>query len=272
MSNKFEEKWEKINKSNSAADEKSLFVPPGQEPVTQRQLNLFYYFLFIKNIIGDNGGKKILEVGCGRGTMSLFLAKYLNSFVSLQDVSESAIKIAKKEFFKYNLNADFYLCDVLNNGIKSNLFDLVVSIGLAEHFDFDGVKRLYEEQFRLLKPGGTMISLNIPKKFSIQFLNSVMRSFKKVFGKYKEKVQADYFRNNLSQDYYFKAAQKAGFKEIEIVNVCPFPIYTPIKMSTDKRITKFNKWILKIRRLYKKYPYEVNYLLSQSHFLVGWKK
>ena len=267
--NSFNTKWSKI-KNNQTIDEKSLFVDVGNEPITQRQLNLYYYFLFIKNILN---GKvtNVLEVGCGRGTISLYLAKHLGLNVSLLDNESGAIDLAKTEFVKHGQSAQFYVADVLQTGIARQSFDAITSIGLAEHFKEEEIENLFKEQYDLLRPGGVMISLNIPKKSSIQFLNTTMRFIKKIFGQYKESVSKDYYRNSFKPEDYQRIAKKVGFKNISIVNVCPFPIYTPIKMSTDKNITKINKLVLKIRGVFQKFPYKTNYLFSQAHFLVAYK-
>ncbi len=164
-SNSFDEKWARI-KENKDTDEMSLFVEPGSQPKTQRQINLYYYFLFIKEILMNIGAKKVLEIGCGRGTLSLYMAEYLGLDVSLLDNVPDALQVAKEEFSKRGLNGEFYAADALATALPPEQFDAIVSIGLAEHID--DVEKLFTEQFRLLKKGGAMISLNIPKKFSIQ--------------------------------------------------------------------------------------------------------
>lgn len=266
----FSDKWQKIKDEKMDRDEKVLFVEPGQAPTTQRQLNLYYYFLFIKKILSQIQAKRVIEVGCGRGTISLYLARYLNLAVALLDNVAEAIDLARTEFASRGLAAEFFVADALRTDLPEAGFDAAVSIGLAEHIDRVG--ELFAEQYRILKPGGAMISLNIPEKFSIQFLNQVMRFFKKIFGGYKEGVRKDYYRNNLKPSDYQRLAEQAGFKEVKIVHVCPFPIYTPIKLTTDKKIAKLNKLILKLRKLFIGYPYQTNSLVAQAHFLVGYKK
>lgn len=64
----FSKKWSGIkDKQDAKIDESSIYVDIGHEPVTQRQLNLYYYFLFIKGIIVKQNAKDILEIGAGRG-------------------------------------------------------------------------------------------------------------------------------------------------------------------------------------------------------------
>jgi 2-polyprenyl-3-methyl-5-hydroxy-6-metoxy-1,4-benzoquinol methylase len=268
----FGKKWGDIKTEKlEEADEKSLFVDIGKKPVTQRQLNLYSYFEFIKGYLRHDKKKlDILEIGCGRGTISLYLARYLNHNLSLLDSEQGAIDLAKKAFEKKGLKAQFYIDNGLKTKLSDDLFDVIVSIGLAEHID--EVDQLYAEQLRMLKPGGMMISLNIPKKFSVQSLNTVMRTFKKLFGKYKETVKKDYYRNDFKPEKYKDIAKMVGFDSVEIVNVLPFPIYTPISMKIDKFITKINKIILSIRGIFMSCPIKTNYVFSQAHFLIGYKK
>ena len=269
----FKNKWTTIAHSSDSdkkqKEEADLFVRRGNYPETQRQLNLYYYFLFIKNILQQTKAKEVLEIGCGRGTISMYLAKYLGLTTHLLDDSEDAIVVAKDLFNKHGVNAQFYIQDALNTNFPDNKFDAVISIGLAEHLD--DVTDLFAEQYRLLKPGGVMISLNIPKKFSSQFLNTIMRFGKKIIGSYKEKTTKDYYRNTLSPKEYANSAKRVGFQDIDITNVAPFPLYTPVDLSTDLFITDINRYILKIRKIFMKYPYKTNKLLSQAHFIVARK-
>ena len=265
----FSSRWKSVKENEDDINVKSLFVDIGKKPIVQRQLNLYYYFLFIKNILNKIEAKKVLEVGCGRGTASLFIKKYLNLDTVLLDNAPDAIDIARKEFDKYGVQADFNVGDAFSTGFPDETFDATVSIGLAEHVE--DVEGLFKEQYRVLKQGGAIVSLNIPKKFSIQFLNTAMRFFKKLFGLYKEDIRKDYYRNTLTAKDYKNAAINAGFRDVEVTYVCPFPIYTPLTLSSDKKVATFNRFILKIRNIFQKYPYKTNKLFAQAHFLVGYK-
>jgi ubiquinone/menaquinone biosynthesis C-methylase UbiE len=267
----FDSKWGSMvsAKEEGGTDERSLFVPPGKEPVTQRQLNLFYYFIFIRGILEKIKAKDVIEVGSGRGTMSLYLNTYLDLPVTLLDNSSDAIELAKSEFAQRGREAKTVVEDVLNMSLGDESFDAVISIGLAEHFE--SVDKLFAEQYRILRPGGVIISLNIPQKFSIQFLNTIMRFFKKLAGSYRESIKKDYYRNTVNADGFKVSAEHAGFRDVSITHVCPFPIYVPVSLKTDKRVTALRKIILKFRKIFQKYPYKTNRFVAQAHFLVGYK-
>lgn len=257
-------------RQNKTPDEKSLYVAPGFLPVTQRQLNLYYYFLFIKNILARQPVRDVLELGCGRGTTALYLATYLGFNLSLLDNSADAIELARQSFAEHQANANFYIAEAPATHLPGESFDAIVSIGLAEHFA--SVDALFREQYRLLKPGGVMISLNIPKKFSVQAVNILWRFMQKYVARsYSEKLSADYYRNSLTATEYAVAAERAGFKKINITHVAPFPLITPASLAVDKKITILYKWLLWFRSQYSHYPYQTNPVLAQAHFLIGRK-
>ena len=158
----FNEKWGDIVKKEENGEEISIFVDLGKEPETFRQFHSLAYFDFIRETIKGRDYKKSLEVGCGRGTSSLYLNKYLGMDVTLVDISEDAIKLAKYNFDKFGVEGNIEVADSEKMSYEDASFDLTVSIGLAEHFK--DYTQLFREQHRVLRPGGMMISLNIPKK------------------------------------------------------------------------------------------------------------
>jgi len=267
----FHNKWAKIREGGDSMnfEEKSIYVEKGDVPRTQRQLSLYNYFRFIETYLRDTGAKNVMEIGCGRGTIGLYCKTYMGLDVTLMDNEEDALKIAREAFGSRNLDATFLVADALHMDIPDNTYDAVVSIGLAEHLD--NVDDLFAEQYRILKPGGVMVSLNIPKKFSVQHLNIAMRFVKKMLGLYKEKVGKDYYRNTFSAKQYEAFAKHVGFEHTTITHVCPFPVYVPIRKSTDRFVTAVRRLLLKIRSVVMRYPYKTNAFIAHAHFLVGYK-
>ena len=267
----FRQKWGAIRAGGkkSNLEEKNIYVEPGEVPRTQRQLSLYHYFLFIKDHLSKIGAKNIIELGCGRGTIGLYCQTYLGLEVTLMDTEENAIEIARQAFSTHRAAAHFLVGDALRTGLASASFDATVSIGLAEHLD--NVEDLFAEQYRILRPGGIMISLNIPKKISVQYLNTAMRAVKKLVGLYEGSVTKDYYRNSYSARQYEQFAKNAGFQRTAVVPVCPFPFYVPISRPADRFVTSLRRGLLIVRALFMKYPYKTNALLAHSHFLVGYK-
>ena len=107
-----------------------------------------------------------LEIGCGTGISSLWLAKNGRKVTAL-DYTESSVKLVKAAAEKLSLkNVDVILCDATKElPFKKKKFDYIFQAGLLEHFDTD-------EQIRLLRNwaryGKYMISM-IPNASSIPY-------------------------------------------------------------------------------------------------------
>lgn len=264
---KFENKWRNICEGKSS-EELKLFVPPGSRPKTQREINLYWHYRLFKKYLKGKNYKSGLELGCGRGTMSLYLNQYEKMDVAMLDISEDALDVARKNFGIVGAKGEFICASSDTLPLADNSFDIVYSIGLLEHLP--DYKKTMAEAYRVLKPGGMMISLNIPAKWSLQVLNNgYKRILSSITGKkYSPK---DYYRNSDKPKDYYMAAKSCGFKNLEIINTSPFPIFTPIPMSLDRKVASLYNFILKLRSLFMDYPMKASYIFSQAHFLVGYK-
>ena len=100
---------------------------------------------------------KILDFCCGAGSHTWYLAR--EGFdVYAFDGSESAIKKVKDRLKSEKLEADVKVCDALELDYRADFFDCVidnVSIYANKHND---IVKMYEEIYRLLKPGGKIFT------------------------------------------------------------------------------------------------------------------
>lgn len=101
--------------------------------------------------------KSILDVGCGIGGTSRYLAKkFPDATVTGISISDAQIaratQLAKVQGVP---NAKFELKDALKMDYPDNSFDLVWAIESGEHMP--DKKRYVEEMARVLKPGGTLV-------------------------------------------------------------------------------------------------------------------
>lgn len=244
----------------------SLFVTQHETPKTQRQFNLFNYFSYIQKEIEGKGYSSSLELGAGRGTISLYLKKYLGFTVTLNDMSDEAMSLAKANFAHFKEDAHFVVSDARSLPFADHAFDVVTSIGLMEHLD--DYAPILKEAYRVLKPGGTMIQINIPQKNSIQVLNVGYRKILKLLG---NELRKDFPRNTDTPEMYAMHAREAGFRDVRTINVNPFPLFVPIPMIVDEMLAVLYRGILKIRGLVSREPFTCSYELSQCHFLIGKK-
>jgi 2-polyprenyl-3-methyl-5-hydroxy-6-metoxy-1,4-benzoquinol methylase len=100
---------------------------------------------------------KVLEIGFAPGKQLAFVGKVYGAEVSGLDYSENGIAIAKELFCTLNLDSDMRCEDVFNTTFEDNVFDVVYSVGLVEHFV--DPKLIIQRHLELVKPGGKSILL-----------------------------------------------------------------------------------------------------------------
>ncbi len=106
---------------------------------------------------GGIQGVRIAEVGCGTGTFSLSFA-LLGAKVCLLDQNELALKGAEKIYHSYGVEVETALADCsqeLEEKLKGR-FDLVISVGLAEHFKGEDRNKCLRYHKDLLDEGGSV--------------------------------------------------------------------------------------------------------------------
>lgn len=96
-------------------------------------------------------GKRVLEVGCGAGSISAQLVKN-GAQLSAIDLTEHAIALTSRRFQQFGLSGDVLRMDARNLNFDDNTFDLVWSWGVIHHSS--ETEKIISEIHRVLKPGG----------------------------------------------------------------------------------------------------------------------
>jgi len=106
---------------------------------------------------------RALDLGCGRGEISLSLAR--EGFeVTAIDYSEDAIELAKRVVRgggSPSLSVTFSCCDV-NSAPLKGLYDVVIASDLVEHLAAEELERLYRSVARHLAPDGLFVVHTYP--------------------------------------------------------------------------------------------------------------
>ena len=125
-------------------------------------LSKVWYQKTIENL-PDLSGKRVLEIGCGRGEFSNFLSlKFPTAKIVATDFSEGAIEVCKLRFSNSN-NIEFIVEDVQRLRFPDATFDFIVCCETLEHVP--DVEIAVSEIYRVLTKGGGVV-ITTPSYFN----------------------------------------------------------------------------------------------------------
>lgn len=151
-------KWNELARENaryyiltnkSISDSETSFRLSGEQDVK----NNFLDDEIIRNIIGYDKKSKALEIGCGIGRLSEFIAPHVNKLYGV-DISEEMISRAKDRLNQQK-NIIFMATDGASFPIDNESVDVVLSFIVFQHMpSVKIIRKNIEEISRVLKTGG----------------------------------------------------------------------------------------------------------------------
>lgn len=140
----FDPLWEKIFKTRNWGK-----YPP-EELIRFIAVNFYH--------INNRKSIKILDLGCGTGACTWYLAREGFSVYGI-DGSKTAIKNNRKYLNDEKLNAELVIGDISSLPWQESMFDAVIDIGCILCNTIDNTKLILKEIYRVLKPNGLHFSL-----------------------------------------------------------------------------------------------------------------
>lgn len=116
-----------------------------------------FTYHIVLNIIGEylQPKAKVLDVGCGTGPISLYLASQGNSVTGI-DVSQNAINVAQASADVLKLkNVSFLNLSFPEDSLAQQQFDFITCIEVLDHIPND--RTTIERIFSLLSPNGVLV-------------------------------------------------------------------------------------------------------------------
>jgi ubiquinone/menaquinone biosynthesis C-methylase UbiE len=107
--------------------------------------------------IGQTPGERLLDLGCGTGTLAIQLAKrFPESRVIGLDADAAALAIARRKAADAQVELALEQAFAERMSFASASFDTVVSSLFFHHLPFGSKRSVLAEIFRVLKPGGQL--------------------------------------------------------------------------------------------------------------------
>lgn len=102
------------------------------------------------------GGGRALDLGCGTGTNSIYLAQQGYSVVGV-DFSAKAIELAREKARQAGVKVDFRIGDVTRLDFLREPFDVVIDVGCFHGLAADGQARYVQHVERLTRSGSSLL-------------------------------------------------------------------------------------------------------------------
>jgi tRNA (cmo5U34)-methyltransferase len=166
----------------------------------------------------------ILDIGAGTGLLSaLILKKYPHANLTLLDISENMLEIARQRF-SGRRNITYLVCDY-SQGIPPGPYDLVCSALSIHHLTFEAKRCLFGKIFSALNPYGLFVNAdqadgNTPyfRKRYVEYWNEFLNN-----GPMNASEQAEILKRRDTLDRNEKLSvqlnwlQECGFTDVDVV-------------------------------------------------------
>ena len=185
----------------------------------------------VRKYVGSFEGLEVIELGSGMGSQSLVMA-LKGAHVTLIDISEEALKLAKELFNRFGLNPTCYRANLFD--LNSDLFlkfDISMSFGTVEHFFSDDQRReAITIHNKLLRKGGVSF-IGVPNKMCPH--HTIFSSLIKVARLSKAPLERPFSApelNNYAKQAGFSFYETFGSSLLEFDYLMPY-FFMPVQLQ-----------------------------------------
>lgn len=165
----------------------------------------------------------ILDLGAGTGLLSaIFLQKYPQAHLTLIDLSEKMLDVAKERLKNYEDIT--YICDDYTNHTYDLKYDLIISSLSIHHLTAVEKKKLYAKVYTLLQDEGIFINADQVLGATLQLDDLYKKDWKEKVessGLSEKEILSAYERTKLdkmsSLDEQMQWLTEAGFSDVDVM-------------------------------------------------------
>ena len=187
----------------------------------------------VKEFLGDINNARILDIGCGDGSLSLQFLNKTNS-ITFVDISDRMLEKVRERVPPDLASNALLLNDSFDAVSDDDFFDIVICVGVIAHVP--SVDLLFNKIAKVLKKNGLLILETTPNPYPIgRFMLPYYFLRELIFGSLPK-----YHKNRLKIADLFKATKSRGFKQLKAIRYSfPLPGMSHWPQSLKLRYTLF---------------------------------
>ena len=166
------------------------------------------YYQSIIELANIKEGYKVLDVGCGTGSLAIREKSEVGDggYVAGIDTSAEILGLARGKARKENVDIDYRISSIEGIPYEDGFFDVVTCSMVTHHLSSEGKRKGFNEIYRVLRPRGHFLLVDIGKPTS-SIVKVLLKPFYPLAGS---------MRDNLNGRLPY-LLEEAGFEQVKIV-------------------------------------------------------